>query len=132
MTCLGTSDERRDKLQALRRANEIRAARAELKRQVAEGALPAARVLLDPPPAASSWPVSELLMKQRHWGKAKCTRFLSRNQISESKPIGELTVRQRRLLAAQLEQAPPLAPTGSLARPRNRAATMAPWPPAPS
>ena len=102
MTRVRTADRQPDKLRALQRANEIRAARAELKRLVADGALPAARVLLDPPPAASSWPVSELLMTQRHWGKAKCTRFLSRNQISEFKPIGELTDRQRRVLAAQL------------------------------
>jgi hypothetical protein len=102
MTYFGASDQNPGRLRALRHANEIRAARARLKRQIAGGSLTAAELILHPPPAASSWPVSELLMSQRHWGRAKSTKFLSRNQIAESKPLGELTDRQRRLLAEQL------------------------------
>ena len=62
--------------------------------------LSAAEVLLDCPVDASSWPVAELLASRQHWGSAKCSKFLTRNRISEVKPIGELTERQRRLLAA--------------------------------
>ena len=89
---------------ALERANEIRRARAQLKRRIGAGQLSAAEVMLDCPVDASSWPVGELLASQRHWGSAKCSKFLTRNRISEVKPIGELTERQRRLLAAQLKQ----------------------------
>ena len=93
-----------DRLQALERANETRRARAQLKRRIGAGQLTAAQVILDCPPAAQRWPVAGLLACQRHWGSATSSKFLTRNQISEAKPIGELTERQRRLLAAQLAQ----------------------------
>jgi hypothetical protein len=94
------------RLQALERANEIRLARAELKRQLADGELSAAEVILAPPSAAMSWAVGELLMSQRRWGSTRCRKFLLRNQIAENKPIGALTERQRRVLASQLLRAP--------------------------
>jgi hypothetical protein len=90
------------RFRALARANEIRMARAELKRQIAEGEIEAAEVILDPPFAALSWSVGELLVSQRGWGATRCRRFLARNHISERKPIGELTDRQRHMLAGQL------------------------------
>jgi hypothetical protein len=55
---------------------------------------------------ASSWTVAELLMSQRRWGSTRCRKFLFRNQIGETKPIGQLTDRQRRVLAAGLESSP--------------------------
>jgi len=61
-------------------------------------------VILDCPPEAQRWPVAGLLACQRHWGTATSSKFLTRNQISEAKRIGELTERQRRLLASQLAQ----------------------------
>jgi hypothetical protein len=91
-------------LLALARANEIRRARAQLKRRIAAGQLSAAEVILDCPQEASNWPVAELLASQPHWGSAKCSKFLARNRISEIKAIAELTERQQRLLAAQLKQ----------------------------
>jgi hypothetical protein len=90
------------RLRALERANQIRLARAELKRRIAEGDVSAAEVILEPPGAAVSWEVGELLMSQRRWGSSRCRKFLQRNQISETKPVGALTERQRRLLADQL------------------------------
>ncbi len=96
-----TSEPQR--LRALERANAVRLARAELKRRIADGEVSAAAVILDPPHEASSWAIRELLMSQRHWGSTRCRKFLSRNQITETKPVGALTERQRRLLAAQLE-----------------------------
>jgi hypothetical protein len=90
------------RLRALERANEIRLARAELKRRIAEGEISAAEIILDPPCAAISWEVGELLMSQRRWGSSRCRKFLLRSQISETKPVGALTERQRRLLADQL------------------------------
>jgi hypothetical protein len=90
------------RLRALERANEIRLARAELKRRIAEGDLSAAEVILERPSAAISWEIGELLMSQRRWGSSRCRKFLLRNQISETKAVGALTDRQRRLLADQL------------------------------
>ncbi len=92
------------RLRALERANEIRLARAELKRRIAEGDTSAAEIILDPPCAATSWEIGELLMSQRRWGSSRCRKFLLRNQISETKQVGALTERQRRLLADQLSR----------------------------
>lgn len=103
MTETATMTPETHRFRALARANEIRVARAELKRRIAEGELEAGEVILDPPSAASSWSVGELLVSQRGWGAARCRRFLARSQISERKPVGELTQRQRRVLASELD-----------------------------
>lgn len=95
-------NDRDPRLAALSLANTVRRARAELKRQVATGAASAGDVLVNPPSIAATWPLSKLLMSQRGWGKAKCRRFLAVNKISEARLIGELTVRQRQLLAMQM------------------------------
>jgi hypothetical protein len=91
------------RLRALERANEVRLARAELKRRIAGGDVSAAYVILACPSEASSWSVGELLMSQRRWGATRCRKFLQANKINELKPIGNLTDRQRHLLAAQLD-----------------------------
>jgi hypothetical protein len=89
---------------ALARANEIRLARAELKRRIAGGDVSAANIILDSPEEASSWAVWDLLMSQRSWGSSRCRKFLSTNNISETKRLGQLTDRQRELLAGQLRE----------------------------
>jgi hypothetical protein len=90
------------RLRALERANEVRLARAELKRRIAEGHVSAAEVILTPPREVSSWTVGDLLMSQRRWGQTRCRKFLLRNQISEIKQVGSLTERQRKILAEAL------------------------------
>jgi hypothetical protein len=102
MTDTATMTPGPQRLRALERANEVRLARAELKRRIADGELSAAAVILDSPWEASSWPVGELLTSQRRWGTTRCVKFLAKNGISEMKPVGTLTDRQRRLLAEQL------------------------------
>ena len=102
MTETATITREPQRLRALERANEVRLARAELKRRIADGDVSAAQVILDPPREASSWSLADLLMTQRRWGSTRCRKFLVRNQISETKPLGALTERQRRLLATQL------------------------------
>jgi hypothetical protein len=105
------------RLQALERANEIRLARAELKRRIAYGSVSAGEVILAPPLEANSWAIGDLLLSQRRWGSTRCRKFLMRNQISETKPVGALTDRQRRVLAEQLcssvAQEPVLALVGA-------------------
>jgi hypothetical protein len=88
---------------ALERANQIRLARAQLKRQIAGGDVSAAHIILDSPTEASSWAVWDLLISQHRWGTTKCRKFLSTNNISETKQLGQLTERQRRVLAEQLQ-----------------------------
>ena len=87
-------------LQALNRANEVRLARAELKRKVAEGAVAVGDVIVESPWEASSMTVADLLMSQRRWGLTRCRKLLAQIPVSETKTIGSLTDRQRQALAA--------------------------------
>jgi hypothetical protein len=99
----GADGNRPQSLMALELANDVRRERAGLRRQLADGRLSAAQLLLDPPAAVRGWSVAELLVSQRGWGRVKCRKFLEKNQISESKNVRDLTERQRWLLAGQLE-----------------------------
>ena len=89
-------------MRALAQANRVRLARAELKRQVAEGELTVGDVVLSCPWEAESMAISDLLMSQHRWGRTRCRRFLSSIPMSETKTIGSMTVRQRNALAAML------------------------------
>jgi len=89
-------------MQALARANEVRLARAELKRQVADGELTVAEVLLDRPWQAESMAIADLLMSQHRWGRTRCRRFLGAIPMNETKTVGSMTDRQRHELAARL------------------------------
>jgi len=89
-------------MHALERANKVRLARAELKRRVAEGELPAADVILTAPWEAASMSVADLLMSQRRWGRTRARRFLAGIPMSETKTIGSMTERQRLRLADHL------------------------------
>src|SRR5947209_6421234 len=105
-------------MRALERANEVRLARAELKRRVADGDLPAAEVILTSPWEAESMVVADLLMSQRRWGRTRSRRFLATIPLSENKTIGSMTDRQRIRLAAQLAAAQPPADQAPGARTR--------------
>jgi hypothetical protein len=91
-------------LQALQQANRVRLARAELKRRVAAQAITVADVVLECPWEAESMALSDLLMSQRRWGRARCRRVLLSLGLPENKQIGSLTERQRRALAATLRE----------------------------
>lgn len=87
---------------ALDRANEIRCARAKLRRQIGSRQRSAADVLLCPPECVSTMSVLDLLMAQYRWGRHRALKVLAVARISESKQVGSLTERQRRLLAGLL------------------------------
>jgi hypothetical protein len=90
-------------LQALQRANQVRLARAELKRRVTSGETSVAGVVLNVPWEAESMTISDLLTAQRRWGHTRCRRFLQGIPMSESKTIGSMTDRQRRAIASMLD-----------------------------
>src|SRR3954470_19260877 len=90
-------------LRALARANEVRLARAELKRQIADGEISAAHVILECPWEAASMTVSDLLTSQRRWGSTRCRKLLQSIPMSENKSIGSMIERQREALAGWLE-----------------------------
>jgi len=89
-------------MRALERANEVRLARAELKRGVADGIIDVAKVILTPPMEAESMAIADLLTSQRRWGQTRMRRFLAGIPIMEMKTIGSMTERQRRELARTL------------------------------
>jgi len=89
-------------MRALERANEVRLARAELKRKVAAGAVDVADVVLECPWEAQSMAVSDLLTSQRRWGHTRCRKLLAQVPLSERKTLGSMTDRQRRTLAGLL------------------------------
>jgi hypothetical protein len=89
-------------MRALAQANRVRLARAELKKQVAEGDASVADVVLECPWEAESMTISDLLMSQHRWGRTRCRRFLASIPMSETKTIGTMTERQRRALAGLL------------------------------
>jgi hypothetical protein len=91
-------------LRALEQANRVRLARAELKRRVAAQATTVADVILDCPWEAESMALSDLLMSQRRWGRARCRRVLLSLGLPENKQIGTMTDRQRRALASTLKE----------------------------
>ncbi len=95
-------------MRALERANQVRLARAELKRRVASGEIGVAEVILECPWEADSMAVSDLLMSQRRWGQTRCRKFLAQIPMSEQKTVGSMTERQRRTLARML------TPSGSI------------------
>jgi hypothetical protein len=111
-------------LRALELANRVRLARAGLKRRIAAGDQPAATVIMDCPWEAESMSISDVLMSQRRWGRARCRRLLMSLGIPENKRIGTLTQRQRAILAATLDETrsvgpvEPSQPAASMARPR--------------
>jgi hypothetical protein len=90
-------------MQALARANEVRLARAALKRAVRAGEQSAIEVVRDVPWEAQTMPIGELLCSQRRWGRARSRKLLMSIHLSEAKPLGSLTPRQRRLLVGALE-----------------------------
>jgi len=105
-------------MRALERANQVRLARAELKRRIAAGTIEVSDVILDCPSEAHSMVVAELLMSQRRWGQTRARKFLSQMQMSENKTMGSMTERQRRTLAAMLnaEELPAHAPWPQVCR----------------
>jgi hypothetical protein len=87
-------------MQALQRANEVRLARAELKRRVADGDITAGEVILTSPWEVASMSIGELLVSQHRWGSTRCRKFLGEIGMPETKTVGSMTDRQRHALAA--------------------------------
>jgi hypothetical protein len=86
-------------MRALQRANEVRLARAELKRRVADGVVSAGEVILTCPWEAASMTIGELLVSQHRWGTTRCRKFLAEIPMPETKTVGSMTDRQRHALA---------------------------------
>jgi hypothetical protein len=89
-------------MQALQRANEVRVARAALKRDVTKGTVTVGEVILNAPWQAASMTIAELLSSQRGWAMTRSRKFLAGIGMPETKTVASMTERQRSVLAAML------------------------------
>jgi hypothetical protein len=94
-------DQRMD---ALKRANDIRTARAKLKKDLKAGKANIHTLLLDPPEYVLTAKVFDMLLAVPKYGRVKTNRILNQCRISPSKTIGGLSQRQRTELVSQLRR----------------------------
>jgi hypothetical protein len=92
-------DQRMD---ALRRANDIRTARAKLKKDLKASRASIHAILLDPPEYVMTAKVFDMLLAVPKYGRVKTNRILNQCRISPSKTIGGLSERQRTELVSLL------------------------------
>lgn len=98
------TQEKPQHMRALERANIVRLARAERKREIGRGELTAAEAVRSMPWELETMTLAELLTSQRRWGRTRARKFLMPLSLNENKALGTLTPRQRRLLAHELEE----------------------------
>ena len=92
------------RMEALQRANDVRSARARLKRNLKAGRQPIHELLLEPPEYLETAKVFDLLLAVPKYGRVKVNKILSQCRISPSKTIGGLSERQRRELVALMRR----------------------------
>jgi hypothetical protein len=92
------------RMEALRRANDIRSRRARLKKDLKGGKASIHALLLDPPDYVQTAKVFDMLLAVPKYGRVKTNRILNQCRISPSKTIGGLSERQRAELVSQLRR----------------------------
>ena len=83
------------RMEALKRANDIRVKRAQLKKDLKSGAMSIEQILREPPEFVSTAKVFDMLMAVPKFGRVKAARLLNQCRISQSKTVGGLSDRQR-------------------------------------
>jgi hypothetical protein len=103
---VGAAPERSltQRMDALKRANEIRTQRASLKRDLKAGRKQIHGLLLNPPEYLLTAKVFDLLLAVPKYGRVKVNRILTQCRISPSKTIGGLSERQRGELVSFLRR----------------------------
>ena len=94
-------DQRMD---ALKRANNIRTARAQLKRDLKAGRTTITEVLDEPPEYLLTAKVFDMLLAIPKYGRVKTNRILKQCKVSPAKTIGGLSARQRQELVSLLQR----------------------------
>ena len=88
------------RMEALKRANDIRVKRAQLKKDLKSGTVSIEQILREPPEFVSTAKVFDMLMAVPKFGRVKAARLLNQCRISQSKTVGGLSERQRAELVA--------------------------------
>src|SRR6266480_6817091 len=97
-----SSSSTAQRLEALRRANEVRIGRAQLKRALAAGSVRVSDILAAPPECVKTQKVQALLLALPKYGPARVVRLLAQCQISSAKTVAGLSERQRGELIGRL------------------------------
>ena len=92
------------RMDALKRANEIRTRRAQLKRDLKAGRQSIHDLLLEPPEFVETAKVFDMLLAVPKYGRVKVNKVLQQCRISPSKTIGGLSQRQRTELVSMLRR----------------------------
>lgn len=92
------------RMDALRRANEIRTTRADLKKGLKAGQVSIIDHILDPPEWLLTAKVFDLLIATPKYGRVKVNRILTQCRISPSKTVGGLSERQRGEIVSYLRR----------------------------
>jgi hypothetical protein len=92
------------RMEALKRANDIRTARAKLKKDLKANRASIHAILLDPPEYVMTAKVFDMLLAVPKYGRVKTNRILNQCRISPSKTIGGLSERQRTELVSLLRR----------------------------
>jgi len=92
------------RLAALRRANEVRVGRAQLKKELAAGGRRIDDLLAEPPELALGAKVYDLLLDVPTLGRARVSRLLRHCRVGEANTLGGLSERQRAELIAYLRR----------------------------
>ena len=104
MTSAVPERSREQRMRALQRANQIRSARAQLKRDLKAGKVKVEQLLMDPPDWVESAKAFDMILAVPKYGRVKANKILSQCRISPSKTIGGLSERQRSELVSQLRR----------------------------
>src|SRR5947207_1478568 len=83
------------RMEALKRANDIRVRRARLKKDLKDGRISIEQILSNPPEYVSTAKAFDMLMAVPKFGRVKAARFLNTCRISQSKTFGGLSDRKR-------------------------------------
>jgi hypothetical protein len=83
------------RMEALKRANDIRVRRAQLKKDLKDGRVQIEAVLAAPPEYVETAKVFDILMAVPKFGRVKAAKLLNQCRISQSKTVGGLSDRQR-------------------------------------
>jgi hypothetical protein len=124
------------RLDSLALANNIRAQRAQLKRDLKARRQTLHHLLLEPPAYLATARIFDLLQAVPKYGRVKANKILTGCHVSPRQTVASLTARQRTELASMLhldlqrrESRPPTAPRSSTPAARPLPATDPGLPP---
>lgn len=90
------------RMEALRRANDVRSERARLKEQLRNREISITEILDNPPECVHTAKVFDLVLAVPKYGRVKASKLLERCRVSSSKTVNGLTPRQRKELLDML------------------------------